>query len=50
MTSAGVVEALVELAKKMRKARRRHEELGLTEEEAAFYDALDGSSEDWKAD
>ena len=50
MTSAEVVEALVELAKKMRKARRRHEELGLTEEEAAFYDALAGSSEDWKAD
>jgi type I restriction enzyme R subunit len=50
MTSAEVVEALVGLAKKMRKSRHRHEELGLTQEEAAFYDALAGSSENWKAD
>jgi type I restriction enzyme R subunit len=50
LTSAEIVEALVELAKKMRAARKRHEELGLTEEEAAFYDALAGQPEDWKAD
>ena len=50
LTSAEVVAALVELAKKMRTARRRHEELGLSEEESAFYDALAGTSADWTAD
>ena len=40
LTSAQVVEMLVEIAKRLRDARRRHEQLGLTEEEAAFYDAL----------
>jgi len=50
LTSAQVVEALVALAKRMRAARRRHEELGLSEEEAAFYDALAGQTEDWQAD
>jgi type I restriction enzyme R subunit len=50
LTSAEIVAALVELAKKMRAARRRHEELGLTEEEAAFYDALAGQPDEWKAD
>jgi type I restriction enzyme, R subunit len=50
LTSAEVVAALVELAKKMRAAKRRHEELGLSQEESAFYDALAGSSEDWTAD
>lgn len=50
LTSAEVVAALVELAKRLRAARRRHEELGLSEEEAAFYDAVAGSSEDWTAD
>jgi type I restriction enzyme, R subunit len=40
LTSAEVVKRLVELAKRMRDARRRHESLGLTVEEAAFYDAL----------
>ena len=50
LTSAEVVEALVELAKKMREARHRHEELGLSEEESAFYDALAGKADDWKAD
>jgi type I restriction enzyme, R subunit len=48
LTSAEVVERLVELAKKMRDARRRHEALGLTVEEAAFYDALAGGSDDWE--
>jgi len=50
LTSAEVVAALVALAKKLRAAKRRHEELGLSEEESAFYDALAGSSEDWTAD
>ena len=46
ITSAEVVERLVEMAKRLREARHRHEELGLSEEEAAFYDALAGSAED----
>ena len=50
LTSAEVVERLVEIAKQLRDARRRHEQLGLTEEEAAFYDALAGGVEDLKAD
>ncbi len=48
--SAEIVQALVELAKKMREAKRRHEALKLSREEAAFYDALAGSAEDWQAD
>ncbi len=44
LTSAQVVEKLVELAKRIRDARGRHEQLGLTTEEAAFYDALAGST------
>jgi type I restriction enzyme R subunit len=44
ITGAEVVKALVDLAKKVRDSRRRHEDLGLTEEEAAFYDALAGSA------
>jgi type I restriction enzyme, R subunit len=47
LTSAQVIERLVELAREMREARRRHEVLGLTVEEVAFYDALAGSSDDW---
>lgn len=50
ITGAEVVKALVELAKKVRDARHRHEELGLSEEEAAFYDALVGSAEELTAD
>ncbi len=50
ITGAEVVKALVELAKKVRDAKHRHEELGLGEEEAAFYDALVGSAEDLAAD
>lgn len=50
LTSGEVVERLVEIAKQLRGARRRHEELGLSEEEAAFYDALAGGVEDVKAD
>ena len=50
LTSAEVVERLVELAKRLRDARHRHEQLGLSEEEAAFYDALAGGAEHVKAD
>jgi type I restriction enzyme R subunit len=50
LTSAEVIERLVELAKKLREARRRHEALGLTVEEAAFYDAVAGGTDDMVAD
>jgi Domain of unknown function (DUF3387) len=50
ISSAEVVERLVEIAKSLRDARRRHEQLGLTIEEAAFYDALAGGSSDGAAD
>jgi len=36
-----VIEQLIQLAKEMREARRRGEDLGLSEEELAFYDALE---------
>jgi len=36
-----VIEELIKLAKDMREADRRGEKLGLTEEEVAFYDALE---------
>jgi type I restriction enzyme, R subunit len=50
ITSAEVIERLVELARKMRDARKRHEALGLSREEVAFYDALSAGSDDWTAD
>jgi type I restriction enzyme R subunit len=50
LTSGEVIGRLVELAKEMREARHRHEALGLSVEEVAFYDALAGSSDDWAAD
>jgi type I restriction enzyme R subunit len=50
LTSAEVVKRLVEIAKELRDARHRHEQLGLTEEEAAFYDALAGGVEHIAAD
>jgi len=50
LTSADVIERLVELAKKLRDARRRHEALGLTIEESAFYDAVAGGTDDVQAD
>ena len=50
ITSGQVIERLVELARKMREARKRHEALGLSTEEVAFYDALSGGSDDWTAD
>ena len=39
--AAQVIEQLIKLAEEMREASRRGEELGLTEEEMAFYDALE---------
>ncbi|MGH9382118.1 MAG: type I restriction endonuclease subunit R, partial [Thermoanaerobaculia bacterium] len=39
--AAQVIEELIALAKQMREADRRGEDLGLTEEELAFYDALE---------
>lgn len=39
--AAKVIEELVELAKEMREANKRGEELNLTEDELAFYDALE---------
>ena len=36
-----VIEELIQLAKEMREASKRGEELGLSEEEIAFYDALE---------
>ena len=41
LESAQVIAELIELAKQIRAAHRRGEELGLTEEELAFYDALE---------
>jgi type I restriction enzyme R subunit len=38
--TAKVIEELIQLAKDMRKAQERGEELGLTDDEVAFYDAL----------
>jgi type I restriction enzyme R subunit len=39
--TAQVIEELIALAHELREAERRGEELGLTEEETAFYDALE---------
>jgi type I restriction enzyme R subunit len=39
--AARVIEELIELAREMREARGRGEDLGLTDEEVAFYDALE---------
>ena len=41
ITTVQVIEALIELAKKMREADKRGEDLGLGTEELAFYDALE---------
>ena len=38
--SAQIIKELVEIAKEVREAQQRGEELGLTDEEIAFYDAL----------
>ena len=39
--AAAVIEELIELAKQMREAGQRGVELGLTDDEVAFYDALE---------
>jgi type I restriction enzyme R subunit len=39
--TARVIEELIALAKEMREAQRRGENLGLSEDEAAFYEALE---------
>jgi type I restriction enzyme, R subunit len=39
--TAQVIEELIELAKRMREADRRGEDLGLSEDEVAFYEALE---------
>lgn len=39
--AAQVIEELIELARQMREADRRGEDLGLTDDELAFYDALE---------
>ena len=39
--TAKVIEELIQLAKDMRAAGRRGEELGLSDDEVAFYDALE---------
>ena len=39
--AAQVIEQLIELAREMRQANARGEQLGLTEDELAFYDALE---------
>jgi hypothetical protein len=41
ITTAQVIEELIELARQMREAQRRGEDLGLSDEELAFYDALE---------
>jgi len=38
--AAEVIEELIELAKEMREARKRGENMGLNDDEIAFYDAL----------
>ena len=50
LSSAEVVGRLVEIAKRLRDSAHRHAQLGLTEEEAAFYDALAGGVEHVNAD
>jgi type I restriction enzyme R subunit len=39
--TAQVIEELIELAREMRAAQQRGEQLGLTDDEVAFYDALE---------
>lgn len=41
IATAQVIEELIELAKEMREAHAREEKLGLSEDELAFYDALE---------
>jgi len=41
LTTAEIIEELIRIAKEIKKADRRGEELGLSEDELAFYDALE---------
>ncbi len=41
ITSAQVIEDLIKLAREIREAKNRGQELGLSEDEVAFYDALE---------
>jgi type I restriction enzyme R subunit len=50
ISSAEVVRRLIEIARSLREAGRRHEQLGLSREEAAFYDALAGRGDEITAD
>ena len=40
METAQIIEALIDLAREMRETKTRGQELGLTDDELAFYDAL----------
>ncbi|RAK17367.1 type I restriction enzyme R subunit [Anoxybacillus vitaminiphilus] len=40
ITNAEVIEELIQMAKEMKRAREQEKDLGLTEDEIAFYDAL----------
>ncbi|MDW7730495.1 MAG: type I restriction endonuclease subunit R [Bacillota bacterium] len=40
LTTAQIIQELIEIAREIRKADQRNEELGLTRDELAFYDAL----------
>jgi type I restriction enzyme R subunit len=50
ISGAEVIRLLVEIGVGLREAGRRHEQLGLSREEAAFYDALAGGAEGVAAD
>ena len=50
VTAFEVMRLLVEMARDLREAGRRHEQLGLSREEAAFYDALAGRGDEFVAD
>jgi len=41
LTTAEIIEELIRIAKEIKNADRRGEELGLSEDELAFYDALE---------
>ncbi len=41
IATAQVIEELIALAREMRQAEQRGEQLGLTDDEVAFYDALE---------
>ena len=47
ITSAEAIKALGELAKRLRDESLRHEQLGLSREETAFYDAILAGGDEW---